>query len=103
MCHPVLKRAHQRTFLAGWLRVSYKIVFMASKPAGTRVLVVDDDQQERLNLVEMVSSMGYLTETAQNGQEALDKIDLVPVDVILTDLMMPTMDGFELLRTLLNR
>ena len=76
---------------------------MASKAAGTRVLVVDDDQHERLNLVEMISGMGYAAETAADGQEALEKIGLAPVDVILTDLMMPRMDGFDLLRTLLGR
>ncbi len=76
---------------------------MASKQAATRVLVVDDDQQERLNLVEMISSMGHAAETAQDGQEALEKIGLAPYDVILTDLMMPRMDGFQLLRTLLSR
>ncbi len=76
---------------------------MASKAEGTRVLVVDDDHQERLNLVEMISGMGYVAETAQDGQEALEKIEIAPVDVILTDLMMPRMDGFELLRTMLRR
>ncbi len=76
---------------------------MAFKPADTRVLVVEDDQQERLNLVEMISSMGYVAETAQDGQEALEKIGLSPFDVILTDLMMPRMDGFQLLRTMLSR
>ena len=76
---------------------------MASKAEGTRVLVVDDDRQERLNLVQMISSMGYAAETAQDGQEALEKIGLAPVDVILTDLMMPRMDGFELLRTMMSR
>jgi DNA-binding NtrC family response regulator len=76
---------------------------MASKSTGTRVLVVDDDRQERLNLVDMISGMGYVAETAEDGQEALEKIGAAPVDVILTDLMMPRMDGFQLLRTMLDR
>ncbi len=76
---------------------------MASKPAGIRVLVIDDDQEERRNLAEMICGMGYVAETARDGQEALEKIGLAPVDIILTDLMMPRMDGFQLLRTLLDR
>ena len=64
--------------------------------------MVDDDYQERLNLVEMISSMGYIAETAQDGEEALEKLGSAPVDVILTDLMMPRMDGFQLLRTMLT-
>jgi DNA-binding NtrC family response regulator len=76
---------------------------MASIPPGTRVLVVDDDEQERLNIVEMICSMGYVADTAKDGQEALEKIGLAPFDVVLTDLMMPRMDGFEFLRTMLGR
>jgi DNA-binding NtrC family response regulator len=68
-----------------------------------RVLIVDDDEQQRTGLAEMVSSMGYIAETASDGEKALEKLGSVPVDVITTDLMMPRMDGFQLLRTLLER
>ncbi len=68
-----------------------------------RVLVVDDDQHERQRVSEMIAAMGYLAETAQNGEEALEKIGSTAVDVIVTDLMMPRMDGFTLLRALLER
>ena len=47
--------------------------------------------------------MGYATETASDGEQALEKLGTVPMDVIITDLMMPRMDGFQLLRTLLER
>ncbi len=71
-------------------------------PAST-VLVVDDDPQERSDLSEIIASLGYAVETAVDGEDALAKIDAKPVAAILTDLMMPRMDGFHLLRALMDR
>ena len=68
-----------------------------------RVLVVDDDPQERLALSDMITAMGYAAETAQDGEEALEKLGSAQIDVIVTDLMMPRVDGFQLLRSLLDR
>jgi DNA-binding NtrC family response regulator len=68
-----------------------------------RVLVVDDDEQELLALAETVSSIGYEAETARDGEIALQKLGSTPIDAIITDLVMPRVDGFELLRTLLDR
>jgi DNA-binding NtrC family response regulator len=65
-----------------------------------RVLVVDDDAQQRAVLAAMVESLGFAAVTASDGQEALDSHAESPTDIILTDLIMPRMDGFELLRTL---
>jgi DNA-binding NtrC family response regulator len=64
------------------------------------VLLVDDNEQERSTLSGIVSSLGYQVETAADGKEALAKLDAAPASAIVTDLMMPRMDGFELLRTL---
>jgi DNA-binding NtrC family response regulator len=66
----------------------------------TRVLVVDDDALQRKLIADMVASLGFSVATAGDGQEALDVHAEQPVDIILTDLIMPRMDGFELLRTL---
>ncbi len=48
----------------------------------------------------MISAWGFNVETAADGQEALDKLSGFPANVIVTDLMMPRMDGFELLKRL---
>src|SRR4051794_2363727 len=69
----------------------------------TRVLIVDDDARQRSILAEMVESLGFTAITAVDGQEALDLTAERPVDVILTDLIMPQVDGFELLRSLEER
>jgi len=68
--------------------------------SSTRVLVVDDDPRQRSILAEMVGSLGFTVVTAGDGVEAMDLQAESPADLILTDLIMPRMDGFELLRTL---
>jgi len=66
----------------------------------TRVLIVDDEENQRTGLASMVAAWGFVAETAADGQEALDKLGNFPAHVMVTDLMMPRMDGFELLRRL---
>ena len=72
---------------------------VSAEPA-TRVLIVDDEEYQRAGLANMVSFWGFEVETAADGQEALDKIASGQIHVLVTDLMMPRMDGFELLRRL---
>jgi len=59
------------------------------------VLVVDDEEQNRTLLHDPLEARGYEIEEAENGVEALQKIAERPPDVILLDLMMPKLDGFE--------
>jgi DNA-binding NtrC family response regulator len=66
----------------------------------TRVLVVDDDVRQREALAEMVASLGFTAITAADGREALEIHEEQPANLILTDLIMPRMDGFQLLRSL---
>ena len=64
------------------------------------ILVVDDDAQQRTDLAEIVRTLGYEVTTAADGNEALNKLASVPVNAILTDLVMPGMDGVALLKEL---
>src|SRR5947209_4151078 len=68
--------------------------------AKSRVLIVDDEENQRTGLAAMVQSWGYTAETAKNGQDALDKIQTFVPHAIITDLMMPVMDGREFLKRL---
>jgi DNA-binding NtrC family response regulator len=63
-----------------------------------RVLIVDDEATQRNGLAAMVSAWGMTPSTAADGQEALDRLAESPVEVVVTDLNMPGMDGFEFLR-----
>jgi CheY-like chemotaxis protein len=76
---------------------------MDSERPVTSVLVVDDEESQRTALAGMIGLWGYKVETAADGQEALEKLDQFDADVIVTDLMMPRMDGPELLRRLKAR
>jgi DNA-binding NtrC family response regulator len=67
---------------------------------GINVLVVDDEEAQRAPLAAMISAWGFNVDTASDGQEALDKFLNQRADVIITDLMMPRMDGFELMKRL---
>jgi DNA-binding NtrC family response regulator len=71
--------------------------------AAGRILVVDDEPKDRGRLAEIITDLGYVCETAPDGEAALEKLAAAPFDVIISDLMMPRMDGHELLRTLLDR
>ena len=64
------------------------------------VLVVDDEEQNRTLLRDPLEARGYEVEEAENGMQALQKIARRMPDVILLDLMMPKMDGFEVCRHL---
>jgi DNA-binding NtrC family response regulator len=76
---------------------------MVSSSPAARILVVDDDQRDRQQLAAIIADLGYHSETAADGEAALEKLTATPFDVIISDLMMPKMDGFVLLRTLFDR
>jgi DNA-binding NtrC family response regulator len=61
-----------------------------------RVLIVEDEENERTGLAELVSSWGYLTDTAVDGVEALDKVGSFSPSIVITDVKMPRMGGMEL-------
>jgi class 3 adenylate cyclase len=65
-----------------------------------RVLVVDDEEHNRTLLRDPLEARGYEVAEAENGLEALQKTAALAPDVILLDLMMPSMDGFEVCRRL---
>ncbi len=66
----------------------------------TNVLVVDDEESQRAPLAAMISAWGFSVQTAGDGQEALEKLNSFNANVIVTDLMMPRLDGFELMKRL---
>jgi DNA-binding response OmpR family regulator len=64
------------------------------------ILVVDEDPSIRDVLVQKLEALGYGTIEARNGREALDQVARMPPDLILLDVMMPVMDGFQACRLL---
>jgi len=72
---------------------------VAPAGASATVLVVDDNADMRTYLTRLLAPI-WRVRTCANGEEALASIAVEPPDVVLTDVMMPRVDGFELLRRL---
>ncbi|MDD2823356.1 MAG: response regulator [Candidatus Daviesbacteria bacterium] len=66
----------------------------------TRVLLVDDDAELRNLYEELLIGAGYQVETAVDGESALAKITAGGYDLVVLDIMMPKIDGLEVLRRL---
>lgn len=65
-----------------------------------RIMVVDDEPKILRFIAANLKSVGYEVQTFMRGQEALENYDLINPDLVLLDIMMPAMDGFELLKRL---
>lgn len=59
------------------------------------ILVVDDDKHTRMLLQAILQNANYTVTTANNGEEALDVLDREHIDLVVLDIMMPKMDGYE--------
>jgi DNA-binding NtrC family response regulator len=75
---------------------------LAAEQKGTseRVLIVEDDAAARIGLEQLVRSWGFVAESACDGEEALEKLTTFRPAIVITDLVMPRMDGLALLRAL---
>ena len=73
---------------------------MAIKNRKPQILIVDDQWENRAVVSNILSSIGFECFEATNGQEGLDKAVHLQPELILTDLAMPVMDGFEMMQTL---
>lgn len=64
------------------------------------ILVADDDKNTRMFLEAVLKDAGYTVYTAQNGEEAIEVMDDNHIDLVVLDVMMPKMDGYEFTRIL---
>ena len=65
-----------------------------------RILIVDDNKLERTVLTQYLKNLGYQVESASSGAEALTTCSQNPPDLVISDMMMPQMDGLEFCRRL---
>ncbi len=68
---------------------------MTDKPG--HILVVDDYKMNRLKMSMAVKKLGHTTEMAEDGRQALEMLRTTPVDLVLLDILMPEMDGYQVL------
>ncbi len=71
--------------------------------SGPRILVVDDESGFRELCVDLLADSGYHVEAATDGQEALERLEHVSFQLVLTDINMPHMDGMSLLKIAKSR
>jgi excisionase family DNA binding protein len=75
----------------------------AKERTGPSVLIVDDDDNLRAFVRATLEVDGYIVREAASAEEGLDALDEEPPDLILLDVMMPQMDGWEMLRRVQER
>ena len=71
---------------------------MGDPMKGYKVLIVEDDQKMNQGLVHIISKEGYLVESVDSGEKALEKIKDTQFDLVISDLKLPGIDGKELLK-----
>ncbi|MGE5655600.1 MAG: PAS domain S-box protein [Actinomycetota bacterium] len=82
------------------VRPPEKLRIIGFKGPKRKVLVVDDNEVNRAMLQKLLSRIGFIIEEAGDGQECLRKVTTFQPEVILLDLLMPVMDGFETVKRL---
>lgn len=65
-----------------------------------KILIAEDDRELRQLFSHILTKSGYFTHSVSNGQEALDALDKDYYDLLISDIMMPVLDGYELVRLL---
>lgn len=71
--------------------------------AGLNILVVDDEQDARLLLTHILTDRGAVVHEAASGEEAIGKLEEIDPDILISDIAMPGMDGYDLIRTVRER
>ncbi len=76
---------------------------MVKESSCQSILVVEDDDDIRSAIVDLLETEGYSTESAVNGKDALEKLSIIPKPcLVLLDMMMPIMNGREFLDTVMK-
>ncbi|MFB2834853.1 PAS domain S-box protein [Floridanema evergladense] len=79
-----------------------KIIGLAKNQPTCRILVVEDKSTNRLLLVKLLTSLGFAVQEAENGQQALAMWEVWEPHLILMDMRMPVMNGYEATRIIKN-
>ena len=76
---------------------------MTAQSSCMRILVVDDSERVRKTLAAGLHAQGFAVETAADGADALQLLNSLPFDIVVLDLLMPRVDGMQVLRELKSR
>jgi len=78
--------------------VAFGVDHVSDAPAGATILVVDDNEENRNLLVRRLEREGYAVQVAEGGLRALELLETCAADLVLLDVMMPDLDGVEVLQ-----
>src|SRR5688572_4506708 len=98
--HSVCKNDIVRERNASMSLVTEGVVQTGTQPPHTvpeRVLIVEDDAAARVGLEQLLKSWGFVAESAVDGEDALEKVTSFRPAIVISDLIMPRMDGLALL------
>ncbi len=73
------------------------------RPEGAKILVVEDTEFFRTYLTDLLTEAGFRVTTVKDGMEALERLDAERPDLVVTDLLMPRVNGFELCQKIKSR
>jgi len=76
---------------------------MHGKPRTMRILLAEDNPINQMMMLKMLNKLGYNADIADNGLEVLKSLEIQPYDLILMDIQMPEMDGFQATREIWKR
>ena len=82
----------------GWGQAAPKVNIIGYEGSQRRILVVDDRWENRAVLLNLLTPLGFVVTESENGRIGLEQIRQHRPDLVITDLAMPEMDGFEMLR-----
>ncbi len=94
MAHELFKAIREKTEIVTGYQVP------AQEKSNLQILVVDDKSENRTIVTNFLAPLGFAVTEAQHGQDGLEKVQQLRPDLVLTDLVMPIMDGFEFARQL---
>lgn len=86
-----------------WIETSKQVqpsAIVGFKGEKSKILAIDDNLENRSVIVNLLEPLGFVIKEAENGQDGLDKAAKWQPDLIITDLSMPVMDGYEMLAQL---
>ena len=90
-----------KPFTAEEIALKVRLVLISRKQQ-KKVLIVDDDESLRRRLAALLEAAGYEITQASNGREALDRAGTLEADIILTEIVMPEVEGLQLIQELLR-
>ena len=84
------------------IEIPHEIEFSDFDLSGRNILIVDDESSQLALAKELIKFVGMNCDTASNGEEALSKLENKSYHLVLTDIQMPKMDGFNLVKAIKN-